>query len=240
MDSSLPNLSSPSIRGDLLRLESKRRERRATALECFREAYNIIAAAWFATKADLDDVDLSEKIPELVVDAAVEFGWTEYPRRRKLQRTRRFANSSFPYAVMDWVPVTIQDSELVEQVGRFKFEAGFRASVNTRLSGRVAEWQAKISDASAKLPDSAHVAETSVSGRNKRRTSATLGGNINRLRKECGWSFNELARRSGLEKKLILGHVNGGKGVHPNTLKTYADTFTKKLGRTVTVAELES
>jgi hypothetical protein len=67
-----------------------------------------------------------------------------------------------------------------------------------------------------------------------------IGNNINRLRKECGWSFDELADKTGLEKKLILGHVNEGKGAYPRTLRTYADAFTKALSRKVTVEEIES
>jgi hypothetical protein len=71
--------------------------------------------------------------------------------------------------------------------------------------------------------------------------AATLiGRNINRFRKECGWSFDELADKTGLEKKLILGHVNEGKGAHPSTMKRYADAFTMGLKRNVTVEEIES
>jgi hypothetical protein len=65
------------------------------------------------------------------------------------------------------------------------------------------------------------------------------GRNIDRLRKECGWSFDALAEKTGIDKKLTLGHVNEGKGAHPSTLKTYADAFSKGLNRPVTVAELE-
>lgn len=67
-----------------------------------------------------------------------------------------------------------------------------------------------------------------------------FGRNVDRLRKECGWSFDELAGKTGMDKKLILGHVNDGKGARPNTVKTYAEAFTKKLNRNVSVAELES
>jgi len=63
---------------------------------------------------------------------------------------------------------------------------------------------------------------------------------LKRLRKECGWSFDDLAEATELDKKLILGHVNRGKGAHPKTLGVYAQTFTEKLERPVTVAELES
>jgi hypothetical protein len=64
--------------------------------------------------------------------------------------------------------------------------------------------------------------------------------NIDLLRKECGWSFDVLSEKSGLDKKLILGHVNEGKPAQVRTLKTYADTFTRGLSRPVSVAELES
>jgi hypothetical protein len=67
-----------------------------------------------------------------------------------------------------------------------------------------------------------------------------LGRNVDRLRKECGWSFDDLAKATDLDKKLILGHVNDGKGAHPKTLAIYACAFTEKMGRPVTVAELEA
>ena len=67
-----------------------------------------------------------------------------------------------------------------------------------------------------------------------------LGRNIDRLRKECGWSFDDFAVATGLDKTLIFGHVNKGKGAHPSTLERYATTFTEKLAREVTVAELEA
>jgi hypothetical protein len=67
-----------------------------------------------------------------------------------------------------------------------------------------------------------------------------LGRNIDRLRKECGWSFDELAVEAKVDKTLILGHVNQAKGMHPGTLAKYAQAFSKRLNRAVTVAELEN
>ena len=72
------------------------------------------------------------------------------------------------------------------------------------------------------------------------KVKSAFGRNVDRLRKECGWSFDDLAKATDLGKKLILGHVNEGKGAHPKTLEIYARTFTEKMGRPVTVAELES
>jgi hypothetical protein len=66
-----------------------------------------------------------------------------------------------------------------------------------------------------------------------------LGENIDSLRLECGWSFDLLAEKTGLNKQLILGHVNEGKGCYPGTLKKYADAFSKALNRIITVADLK-
>jgi transcriptional regulator with XRE-family HTH domain len=73
----------------------------------------------------------------------------------------------------------------------------------------------------------------------ERRFPTPLGANIDRLRKECGWSFDELANRTDIDKKGILNHVNKGTGARPSTLKRYAQAFTGALGRPVTVADLE-
>jgi hypothetical protein len=67
-----------------------------------------------------------------------------------------------------------------------------------------------------------------------------LGRNLDRFRRECGWSFDEMAIATELDKKLILGHINKGKSAHPSTLARYAEAFTGKLGRRITVAELEA
>jgi hypothetical protein len=91
-----------------------------------------------------------------------------------------------------------------------------------------------------KIPGSSLNAVPSVGGGRGKVYKTALGRNIDRFRKECGLSFHDLAKVTGLDKKLVLGHVNGGKGAHPQTLATYAQTFMEKLERPVTVAELES
>jgi ribosome-binding protein aMBF1 (putative translation factor) len=66
-----------------------------------------------------------------------------------------------------------------------------------------------------------------------------IGQNIDRLRKECGWSFEALARQTGMDKKQILSHVNKGTKPHPRIMREYAQAFTKELSRQITVADLE-
>jgi hypothetical protein len=65
-----------------------------------------------------------------------------------------------------------------------------------------------------------------------------LGRNIDKYRMECGWSYDDLAYATDIDKKLVLGHVNLGKGAHPKTIKRYADIFSKQLGRAISAVDL--
>jgi hypothetical protein len=67
-----------------------------------------------------------------------------------------------------------------------------------------------------------------------------LGRNIDVLRLELGWTFEDLERLSGIDKKRILDHVNKGVMPRPHTLKEYSDTFTKAFGRPISVADLHA
>jgi ribosome-binding protein aMBF1 (putative translation factor) len=66
-----------------------------------------------------------------------------------------------------------------------------------------------------------------------------IGQNINKLRKECGWSFDVLAEKTGIDKKAILAHVHGKSKPNPGTQKEYAQAFTKELNRSITANNLE-
>lgn len=70
-------------------------------------------------------------------------------------------------------------------------------------------------------------------------TDTRIGRNINILRKECGWSFDELAKKTLIDKKSILSHVNKGARPIPRILKEYAQAFSKELGRRITAPDLE-
>ena len=82
--------------------------------------------------------------------------------------------------------------------------------------------------------------EKSKHPKKRAKIQTLLGRNVNRLRKECGWSFDELAKQAGVDKSLILRLVNDGKGAHPKTLKLYADAFARELNRSITVPDLEA
>ena len=65
-----------------------------------------------------------------------------------------------------------------------------------------------------------------------------LGRKIDAFRLEAGLSFDELSEETAISKTLIIGHVNHGKQPQPRNLRLYATTFTRLLGRDITVAEL--
>jgi len=71
-------------------------------------------------------------------------------------------------------------------------------------------------------------------------TPSTIGRNIDLLRKECGLTFDELAELTEQSKQAVWAHVNKGVRPHISTLPRYADTFSRKLGRKVTIEELET
>ena len=82
------------------------------------------------------------------------------------------------------------------------------------------------------------IADARVESKSMNATTA-IGRNINALRKECGWSFDKLAGEIGIDKKLILSHVNKGARPIPRILKEYAQAFSKGLQREITVSDLE-
>jgi hypothetical protein len=63
--------------------------------------------------------------------------------------------------------------------------------------------------------------------------------NLQKLRRECGWSYEELAKQVDLDKKLVIGHLKHGKGLHPETLKKYARAFSDWLERPISPDKLD-
>jgi hypothetical protein len=102
--------------------------------------------------------------------------------------------------------------------------------IRAALQVSVRHWDALAWDRVAKTTDSGQ--------REIDQERTALGRNIDQLRLECGWSVPELAKKTGLDKKLILGHINKGKGTFPRTVKVYADAFAKELKRPVSPADL--
>jgi len=119
-----------------------RRERKRKAWECLRDCFDLVAGPRLDAQGTLSEADLNHVIPEMVLEAAVEFGWIQYPRQRQVRRIRFVTDAWIPgSSVRDWLPVPIPDAELVENLGRFRVEAGFTARFRSLLGGRIVHWR---------------------------------------------------------------------------------------------------
>jgi len=67
---------------------------------------------------------------------------------------------------------------------------------------------------------------------------SAIAQNIEKLRRECGWSFDQLAAKTGIDKKLVLSHVQGKHRPVPRTQREYAQAFSKELNRPITANDL--
>jgi hypothetical protein len=66
-----------------------------------------------------------------------------------------------------------------------------------------------------------------------------IGQNIGKFKEECGWTYDDLAAKTGIDRKQIFHHVQGRATPRPRTLKEYAQAFAKELGRSITPADLK-
>jgi hypothetical protein len=73
----------------------------------------------------------------------------------------------------------------------------------------------------------------------QRTYKTSLAENLDWWRQQCGWSFEMLARKTGISKDAVLDNITKGTVPHAANLKAYADAFTKA-GHAVSVAELKA
>jgi hypothetical protein len=63
--------------------------------------------------------------------------------------------------------------------------------------------------------------------------SSSFGEKLKKLCEEGGLTPHELAKLTRLDRKLVWGHCNKGKGISFHNRKKYADFFTERLGRKI-------
>ena len=71
------------------------------------------------------------------------------------------------------------------------------------------------------------------------RDASRVGKNITQFRKECGWTYDELADATLIDRKQIILHAKGRAKPRPRTLRKYSEAFTKALGRPISPGDLE-
>jgi hypothetical protein len=77
-------------------------------------------------------------------------------------------------------------------------------------------------------------------GKDEKKYKTNLGRNIDQLRQDCGWSYNDLEKSTGISKRLIIDHIFGRRQPQPKNLKLYADNFSRQLKRSITVSDLQN
>jgi helix-turn-helix protein len=119
------------------------------------------------------------------------------------------------------------------------FSQGFRGgnATDSELEyGRLALWVDKLVSEALRRGIPLPLVESHPE---KAGAATRIGQNIERFRKDCGWSLNELADKTGIDKKQVVSHVNAKSRPHPRNLKVYADALSKGLGTKITVNDLE-
>jgi hypothetical protein len=81
---------------------------------------------------------------------------------------------------------------------------------------------------------------TTVPQQTPKEYATTVGRNIDRFRKECGWSLDDLANEAEIDRGDIRRHINSGQRPYPRTAKKYSDAFSRGLGRKVTIEDLNA
>jgi len=66
-----------------------------------------------------------------------------------------------------------------------------------------------------------------------------IASNIDKLRRECRWSKNQLVRETGLDRSNVYRHFRG-EGMREETLETYAYAFSQKLKRRISDEDLKA
>jgi DNA-binding XRE family transcriptional regulator len=67
-----------------------------------------------------------------------------------------------------------------------------------------------------------------------------IGANLQKLRKEAGFNQRQVAEDVGFRQATVVDHESGRAGMRPATLKAYADYYSQKLGREITVGSLST
>ena len=66
-----------------------------------------------------------------------------------------------------------------------------------------------------------------------------IASNIDKLRRECRWSKNQLVRETGLDRSNVHRHFRG-EGMREEPLETYAYAFSQKLKRRISDEDLKA
>lgn len=223
------DITAPEIRSELLRIQSKRRERQRTWLECIRLAYDAIAGYILSSGKALDDHALRVLIPGAVLKVAAGYQWIENPWKKEEFHRRHVYD---PYA---WIPqdhyakvrvlVDIPEAELTVELGSCKLTPEKHQWWLDLLESRILEWEATFLEVVAQRKASVQVppksSEPKRRGQKATASDCEQRGAIRRAvvepalkaQKPKGWSINFWASKAGLNDSHAAYRYMDGKNI---------------------------
>jgi hypothetical protein len=256
LPANLPDVVRSRILAGLLRIHSKWLERSAKTDACFREAYDVYAASWRHGNRKLTDALLTEGIPAWVFHWAVTKKWIPYPAFRDLGPRAFVLGSNSVYSPRF---VEVPESERTAAFGEYKIAPEERIEFLSILEGRVTHWRAEALFPSARSgainsPPPEHGPSPTVLMNEKhldkmaRRAAElpkaalpptageeTVGEQLELLRQECRWSYEQLAEAAGFDPTTVARHISGKMVPSLKNLGKYDRTFSKQLNRKIVI-----
>lgn len=177
--------------------------------EPVRQAFDAVARVLF--EAGLLTAELLEnQLRLLIVEAAIAGGWIPY------DMTGLVRTDIFPGGFLGYAPIWER----------------FREAYFPVFLADTAEWKSRLMDTEAAseitpappAPEPPGLSETE-----------TLGEQLDRLRKECRFTVEELAEKVGLDPTSVHRHLADKSVPHLSNLGAYERVFSKKLGRKIVI-----
>ena len=197
--------------------------------------------------------EVSEILNAILCDAepglrgrrAEEDGLRKAPNSDNDALVNAFVKTSVKYAKRGWTSAQIEEQMkvlfgrvLVQYESNWSRRVGDPQQLNALLFRPYLKSVAQAANVIDERDSSAVSDDAPMEVRESPRV-ANPGATIDRLRKECGLTFEELADETGIDERTIRRHVKGG-GMRLSTRELYAQAFTKKLSRPVTITDLQS
>jgi hypothetical protein len=212
-DLSTSDLFQKRIRIGLLRVLSEwRKDRRIDRLE---QSYYVYARAFADAGELLTENLLTERIPSLVLDAAVKYIGLPHPSLRQRSRVVRasFLRNVDNPSHYERIP----ESELTESIGGYKVTAQFAIWFKHRLEYPIARWQAK---AATLIRPNNEVGADLTNGRANARAVF-----VEPFLRKKGWSVFEWANNSSVDFHTANDYLKGLTNPYRSTRKKLAESL---------------
>lgn len=139
----------------------------------------------------------------------------------------------------NWTELRPALSHLAMEIVHLKNEISGRCEIEAiEIAKRASRAASEVADGTQAQDRSVGNGQSGQSIGSRKGTTA-IARNIDKLRKECGWSFDQLAAATGIDRRLVVYHIQGKHRPVPRLQREYAQAFAKRLDRPIIVNNLE-